>query len=264
MGIILKSEEQIETMRRSGRAASKLLQSIGEGVAPGVSTWDLDQISRKTIEELGGESSFLNYQPSSHPPYPATICSSVNDEVVHGVPSKRRILKDGDVVGIDVAIKISGYHGDNAFTFPVGKVKPVAKRLLDVTRASLFKGIEQAVVGNRVGDIGYAVQSFVEEEGFSVVRELCGHGIGREMWEEPQVPNYGKPGRGARLKPGMVIAIEPMVCEKGHRVEVLDDGWTTSTQDGGLAAHFEHTIVILSDGPELLTANPDLWDAAGI
>jgi len=262
MGIILKSDSQIETMRRSGKAAAELLQQIGEGVAPGVSTAQLDQISRRTIKKLKGRSSFLGYQPSYHPPYPATICSSINDEVVHGVPGKRRILKGGDVIGIDVAIKIDDYHGDNAFTFPVGDLSPQARRLLEVTKASLFKGIEQARSGNRIGDVASAVQTYVEAEGFSVVRELCGHGIGRDMWEEPQVPNYGKPGAGVRLKPGMVIAIEPMVCEFEHKVEVLEDGWTTATQDGGLSAHFEHTVAILSDGPEILTENPALWEVA--
>lgn len=259
MGIILKTDSQIETMRRSGKASSILLQEIGEGVKSGVSTAELDQISRKTIKKLGGQSSFLGYQPSHHTPYPATICASINEEIVHGIPRKERILDDGDIIGLDVAIIIDGYHGDNAFTFPVGTISPEAQRLIDVTRTSLYKAIEVAKSGNRIGDLAYAVQSHAEANGYSVVRELCGHGIGTSLWEEPQVPNYGRARKGVRLKPGMVIAIEPMVCEGTHNIELLNDGWTTVTADRRLSAHFEHTVVILSDGPEILTHNPDLW-----
>jgi methionyl aminopeptidase len=259
MAIRIKNQSEIETMRRSGKAASILLQRLGEAIRPGVSTLELDQISRRLIKELGGISSFLGYRPPNHPPYPATICSSINEEIVHGIPSKDRVLNEGDIIGLDVAVIIDGYHGDNAFTFPVGKISSEAQRLIDVTKASLYRAIEAVKPGNRIGDVGFAVQSYVEEMGLSVIRELCGHGIGQKLWEEPQVPNYGVPGRGIRLKAGMVIAIEPMVSTGTHEVKFLDDGWTSITADRSLSAHFEHTIAILSDGPEILTYNEALW-----
>ena len=259
MAITIKTGAEIETMRGSGKAASILLQRIGEAVRPGISTYDLDQISRKTIQELGGISSFLGYQPPNHTPYPATICSSINEEIVHGIPKKNRILKEGDLLGLDVAIITDGYHGDNAFTFPLGKVSREAQKLIEVTKASLYKAIDAAKPGNRLGDVGFAVQSYVESNGFSVVRDLCGHGIGGKMWEKPQVPNYGEPGKGVRLKPGMVVAIEPMVCVGTYEIEFLEDGWTAVTADGNISAHFEHTVAILSDGPEILTSNNELW-----
>ena len=259
MGIILKTEKQIETIRRSGQAATATLQCMGEAVEPGVATSELDTIARKMIQGCGGTSSFLGYKPTFHPPFPATICASINDEIVHGIPSPRKIVEEGDILSLDFAMIIDGYHGDTAFTFPVGRISPEARRLLDVTRTSVYKGIEEAKPGNRIGDIGHAVQKHAESQGYTVVRDLCGHGIGRSLWEEPQVPNYGSPRRGIRLKPGMVIAIEPMVCAGSHQIQVLDDEWTTSTSDGRLSAHFEHTIAILSDGPEILTENPGLW-----
>ncbi len=259
MAIVIKSESEVEAMRQSGKAASVLLQRVGEAVGPGVSTYDLDRISRRTIKELGGVSSFLGYRPAGHDSYPATVCASINEEVVHGIPSRKRVLNEGDIVGIDVAIRLGGYHGDNAFTFPIGKISPEAQKLVDVTRASLYKAIEAAKPGNRLGDIGFAVQSYVETHGFSVVRELCGHGIGQKMWEQPQVVNYGTSGKGTRLKPGMVLAIEPMVCVDTHEVIFLDDGWTSISADRSLSAHFEHTVAILSDGPEILTYS-DLWE----
>ncbi len=259
MAIMIKSGAEIEAMRRSGEAASILLQRVGEAVAPGVSTYELDQISRRTIKELGGVSSFLGFQPSYYAPYPATVCTSINEEIVHGIPGKDRVLKEGDIVGVDVAIAIDGYHGDNAFTFPVGEISAEAQRLLDATRASLYKAIEAARPGNRLGDMGFAVQSTIEGRGFSVVRELCGHGIGQKMWEEPEIPNYGEAGRGIRLKPGMVLAVEPMVCAGTHEVVFLEDGWTSISADQSLSAHFEHTVAILSDGPEILTFSA-LWE----
>jgi len=259
MGIILKTESQIDTIRRSSQAATQTLQAMGEAVKPGVTTAELDQIARKMIKKHQGTSSFLGYRPSYHPPFPATICASINEEVVHGIPSKHRALDEGDIIGLDFAIIMDGYHGDTAFTFPVGAISAEAQRLLDVTKASVFKAIEAAKPGNRLGDIGYVVQKYAESQGYSVVRDLCGHGIGRTLWEEPQVPNYGKQGRGTRLKPGMVIAIEPMICIGTHEVMVLEDEWTTVTADGELSAHFEHTVAILSDGPEILTVNPELW-----
>jgi len=260
MGIILKTEKQIETIRRSSQAATATLQRMGEAIKPGVATTDLDNIAKKMIRKFEGTSSFLGYKPNFHPPFPATICASINDEIVHGIPSSRRIVGEGDILSLDFAIIIDTYHGDTAFTFPVGRISPEAQALLDVTRTALYKGIEMAKPGNRIGDIGHAVQKYAESYGYSVVRDLCGHGIGRSLWEEPQVPNYGRPHQGIRLKPGMVIAIEPMVCEGTQRIRVLDDDWTTATADGRLSAHFEHTIAILSDGPEILTKNPDLWD----
>ncbi len=259
MGIILKTESQIDTIRRSSQAATETLQRMGEAVKPGVTTAELDLIARKMIKKHRGISSFLGYRPTNHPAFPAAICSSINDEVVHGIPSKSRKLHEGDIIGLDFAMVLDGYHGDTAFTFPVGPISSEAQRLLEVTKASVFKAIDVAKPGNRLGDIGHAVQKYAESHGYSVVRDLCGHGIGRSLWEEPQVPNYGEQGRGTRLKPGMVIAVEPMICVGTHEVMVLEDEWTTVTADGGLAAHFEHTIAILSDGPEILTVNPELW-----
>jgi len=260
MGIILKTKKQIETIRRSGQAATATMQRMGEAIRPGMATAELDAIARKMIALCKGTSSFLGYSPHGHPPFPATICASINDEIVHGIPSRKRRISEGDILSLDFAIILDGYHGDTAYTFPVGQIPPEARKLLDVTRTSVFKGIEEAKPGNRLGDIGNAVQQYAESHEFSVVRELCGHGIGRRLWEEPQVPNYGKAHRGIRLRPGMVIAIEPMICAGSHRIQVLEDAWTTATCDGGLSAHFEHTVAILSDGPEILTENNDLWD----
>jgi methionyl aminopeptidase len=259
MPVKLKNAKEIETIRLAGQAAGQLLQSLVEAVAPGVSTYDLDRLSRKTIRSLGGVSSFLNYSPQGYPRYPATVCTSINDEVVHGIPSKKRVLAEGDIIGVDVAMILGGYHGDNAFTVPVGSVSPEASRLMEVTQASLDKAIEAASPGNRLGDVGYAVQEFVESHGFSVVRDLCGHGIGKRLWEEPEVYNYGVPDQGTRLRPGMVLAIEPMVNTGSQDITTDPDGWTTRSADGSLSAHFEHTVVILSDGPELLTRNDALW-----
>ncbi|MCH8291183.1 type I methionyl aminopeptidase, partial [Candidatus Poribacteria bacterium] len=207
--IRIKSRSEIEAMRRSSKAASILLQRIGETVEAGVSTYELDRVSRATIKELGGISSFLGYQLPHHTPYPATICASINEEIIHGIPSKNRILKDGDILGIDTAIYLGGFHGDNAFTFTVGEISADAQKLLDVTRTSLYKAIEAAKPRNRLGDVCFAVQNYVEAHGFSVARDFVGHGIGRQMHEPPQVPNYGEPHKGVRLRPGMVLAIEP-------------------------------------------------------
>lgn len=258
MAIKLKNEREIETMRLAGRAAGQLLQSLVEAVGPGVTTRDLDKVSRKTIKSLGGISSFLKYSPPGQSPYPATVCTSINDEIVHGIPSDRT-LTDGDIIGVDAALILGGYHGDNAFTVPVGSISQEAQDLIAVTRASLGKAIEAATVGNRLGDVGAAVQQYVEPQGYSVVRDLCGHGIGKRLWEEPEVYNYGEPSQGIRLKPGMVLAIEPMVNAGNPDISTDADGWTTRSADGSLSAHFEHTIVILTDGPEILTRNNSLW-----
>ena len=258
--IKLKSKAHVETMRKSGKAASIMLQRIGEAIEPNISTYQLDQICRKTIKELGGESSFLDYKLPNHPPYPATICASINEEIVHGIPHKDRILKAGDIVSIDTAIFLDGFHGDNAFTFAVGKISDQAQKLREVTKASLYEAIDQAKSGNRLGDVCHAIQSYVENQGFSVARDFVGHGIGRQMHEAPQVPNYGEPGTGIRLKPGMVLAIEPMINIGTSQSVVLEDGWTAVTADLSLSAHFEHTVAILSDGPDILTDNFELWN----
>ena len=255
----IKSRSEIEAMRQSGKAASTILQRIGEAVKPGVSTHELDQISRQTIEELGGISSFLGYQFPGHDPYPATICVSLNEQIVHGIPSKDVLLNEGDIVGIDTAIFLDGYHGDNAFTFSVGEIAPGAQKLLDATRASLYKAIEAAKIGNRLGDVCFALQDGAESHGFAVVRDFSGHGIGRQLHEEPQVPTYGDAGRGVRLRAGMTLAIEAMVNVGNSDMRVLNDGWTAVTTDGSLSAFFEHTVLILSDGPEILTDNSELW-----
>ena len=247
--IVLKTSREISVMRKAGQISQKALRLAGEAVEPGVSTWEIDKIVRQYIEKEGATPSFLNYGG-----FPASACISVNDVVIHGIPSKSEILKSGDIVSIDVGACYKGYHGDNAWTFPCGEISDEAQALLDTTEKSLFLGIEQARPGNRLGDIGHAVQAYAESHSYSVVREFIGHGVGVNLHEDPSVPNYGTPGRGVRLLPGMVIAIEPMVNQKGHKVRVLADGWTVKTQDGGLAAHFEHTVAITSNGPVILTA----------
>ena len=247
--IVLKTSRELSIMRKAGQISQKALRLAGEAVEPGVSTWELDKIVRQYIESMGATPSFLHYNG-----FPASACISVNNVVIHGIPSKSTLLKKGDIVGIDIGACYEGYHGDNAWTFACGEVSDEAQALLDATEKSLFLGIEQAVPGNRVGDIGHAVQAYVEARGYSVVRDFVGHGVGAKLHEDPSVPNYGTPGRGVRLMPGMVIAIEPMVNMGKPGVKILDDGWTTVTQDGSLSAHFEHTVAITPDGPVLLTA----------
>lgn len=246
--IVLKTSRELSVMRKAGQISQKALRLAGEAVEPGVSTWEIDKLARQYIESMGATPSFLNYDG-----FPASTCISVNDVVVHGIPSKSTILKKGDIVGIDVGAYFEGFHGDNAWTFPCGEISSEAQGLLDATREALFQGIEQARPGNRLGDIGHAVQAYVEARNYSVVREFVGHGVGAKMHEDPSVPNYGTPGRGVRLLPGMVIAIEPMINMGGCAVKILPDGWTTVTKDGSLSAHFEHTVAITPDGPVLLT-----------
>ncbi len=246
--IVLKTSRELSVMRKAGQISQKALRLAGEAVEPGVSTWEIDRIVRQYIEKEGATPSFLNYGG-----FPASACISVNDVVIHGIPSKGEILKKGDIVGIDVGACYKGYHGDNAWTFPCGEIGEEARALLDATEKALFLGIEQARPGNRLGDVGHAIQEYVEARSYSVVREFIGHGVGANLHEDPSVPNYGTPGRGVRLMPGMVIAIEPMVNQKGHKVRVLPDGWTVKTKDGGLSAHFEHTVAITPDGPVILT-----------
>ena len=247
--IICRSAAELEKMRTAGRLVGEVLTELAGHVAPGVTTADLDALAEKRIAAAGATPAFKGYHG-----YPATICASVNEEVIHGIPSGRRILNEGDIVSIDVGAVLDGYFGDSAITLPVGQVSEDAARLLLATEESLYKAIEVVKPGARVSDIGHAVQKHVEAFGFSVVREFVGHGIGQKMHEEPQVPNYGEPGRGPRLADGMVLAIEPMVNAGKPAVKVLADGWTAVTRDGTLSAHFEHTVAVTADGPWILTA----------
>ena len=236
-------------MRAAGRLVGQVLAALAAKVAPGVTTAELDAIAEGFIVDAGATPAFKGYHG-----YPATICASVNDEVIHGIPSGQRVLNPGDVISIDVGAKLNGYYGDSAVTLAVGPISEAAATLLRVTEESLYKAIEVVKPGSRISDIGHAVQKHVEAHGFSVVREFVGHGIGQEMHEEPQVPNYGEPGRGPRLAEGMVIAIEPMVNAGKPQVKVLSDGWTAVTRDHSLSAHFEHTVAVTADGPWILTA----------
>lgn len=246
--IVLKTGREIKIMREACRISAGALKIAGEAVEPGVTTAEIDEIAEKYILKEGGVPNFKNYQG-----YPATACISINNEVIHGIPSKRRVIKAGDIVSIDLGAKFDGYNGDNAATFACGEISDEAKRLIDTTRESLYKGIAAAVVGGRIGDIGHAVQTYAEERGFSVVREFVGHGVGTDLHESPEVPNFGTKGRGIRLMPGMTIAIEPMINSGKQNVKIMPDGWTVLTTDGSLSAHFEHTIAITPDGPQILT-----------
>ena len=246
--VIVKTAREISLMKDACRISANALRLAGEYVKPGITTWEIDIKVREYIEKQGATPSFLGYGG-----FPASACISVNNVVIHGIPSKEQVLKEGDIVSVDVGAFIGGYHGDNAYTFACGKVGDNAQKLMDATRISLEKGIEAALAGNRVGDIGSAVQKYVEARSYSVVRDFVGHGVGAKLHEDPSIPNYGTAGRGVRLLPGMTIAIEPMVCEGDYEVEVLDDEWTTVTVDGKLAAHYENTVLITPDGPKILT-----------
>lgn len=245
--ILLKSEREIQSMREAGRIVALALDAVGKVVEPGIATQELDEIARKIIMEHGAKPAFKGLYG-----FPANICVSVNCEVVHGIPGSRK-LAEGDIVSVDCGAEIEGFCGDSAMTFPVGRVSPENARLIHETRSTLFKGIEKATVGNRLGAISYAIQSYAEKAGFRVVREYVGHGIGRSMHEDPEVPNYGFPDRGPVLKAGMVLAIEPMINLGTQAVKTTGDGWTVVTLDGKPSAHFEHTVAILPDGPEILT-----------
>ena len=247
--IVCRSAAELERMREAGRLVGEVLTELTAAVVPGVSTAELDEIAERRIRQAGATPAFKGYHG-----YPATICASINDEVIHGIPSGRRVLAEGDIISIDVGAALDGYYGDSAVTLPVGHVSEQAATLLRVTEESLYKAIEQARPGKRVSDIGHAVQRHVEAFGFSVVREFVGHGIGVRMHEEPQVPNYGEPGHGPRLAEGMVLAIEPMVNAGKPAVKVLADGWTAVTRDTSLSAHFEHTVAVTSGEPWILTA----------
>lgn len=246
--IILKTSRELTCMKHAGRISQNALQIAGALVKPGVSTWEVDKAAHDYIVGEGAIPTCLGYGG-----FPATCCISVNDVVVHGIPSKKQILHEGDIVSIDLCATYEGFVGDNTWTFPCGKVSKEAQDLMDTTRESLFQGVEAAKAGNRIGDVGSAVQRYAEARGYSVVRNYTGHGVGANMHEDPSVPNYGTPGRGVRLLPGMVIAIEPMICQGTYEVKTLPDGWTTLTKDGKLAAHFEHTVAITEAGPVILT-----------
>lgn len=250
--IPVKSRREIEAMREASRHVAEILLELRERVRPGITTAELDEHAARAIERRGLRSSFLGYGPHGLPGYPATLCTSVNDEIVHGIPGPRE-LKEGDIIGLDFGVIAGGFHGDSAVTVPVGRISAEAERLLETTRRALYRGIEQMVPGRRLSDIGHAIQGEAEGAGFSVVRSFVGHGIGRKLHEPPQIPNYGPPGRGPRLRPGMVFAIEPMVNVGGPGVRMLEDEWTAVTEDGSLSAHFEHTVLITEEGPEILT-----------
>ncbi len=254
--IACRSMAELERMREAGRLVGEVLSELATVVAPGVTTADLDALAEERIRKAGATPAFKGYHG-----YPATICASVNDEVIHGIPSGRRVLVEGDIISIDVGASIGGYFGDSAITLPVGLVSEAAAELLRVTDESLAKAIAQVRPGARVSDIGHAVQAHVEAHGFSVVREFVGHGIGQQMHEEPQIPNYGQPGRGPRLSAGMVLAIEPMVNAGKPEVKVLSDGWTAVTRDHSLSAHFEHTVAVMAGEPWVLTARGPAADA---
>jgi methionyl aminopeptidase len=245
--VILKSPNEIEKIRQSNVIVAEVLEILRKKVVPGTDTLTLDKISEELALARNAKPAFKGYRG-----YPYSLCTSVNQQVVHGFPS-RRPLKEGDILSMDFGIFYNGYYGDAAITVPVGKVSEVARGLIETTKKALFLGIEQAVPGKRLSDISHAIQSHVEAAGFSVVRKFVGHGIGKALHEDPQIPNYGKPGMGIRLKPGMVIAIEPMVNVGSYEVRTLEDGWTTVTKDGSLSAHFEHTVAITEDGPVILS-----------
>lgn len=255
--IVCKSPAEIERMRTANALVAEVLADLARMVAPGVTTLDLDVEAERLVREAGAEPAFKGYRG-----YPCTLCASVNDQVVHGIPSKRKLV-EGDIVSLDMGVKLNGFFGDSAVTVPVGAVAPDVTRLLLVTQEALAKGIAQVRLGGRISDIGHAIQAHVEENGFSVVREFVGHGIGAALHEEPQIANYGEPGRGPRLAEGMVLAIEPMVNMGRAAVKVLADGWTAVTRDGSLSAHFEHTVAVTKNGPRVLTDRsvpaPSAW-----
>jgi methionyl aminopeptidase len=246
--ITRKNREQIALMRRAGKVVAEMHEKCSEMAKPGATTLDIDRVAREVIERRGARSNFLGYRG-----FPAVVCTSPNDVIVHGIPSDTVVLEEGDILSIDCGAIIEGWHADAAVTVPIGSIDGESQRLIDVTRESLWAAIDQVVAGNRLGDIGAAVEGRAEAAGFTVVREYVGHGIGTAMHEEPQVPNYGPAGRGFKLREGIVLAIEPMVNAGGPETEVLDDGWTVVTRDGRRSAHFEHTIAVTEAGPEVLT-----------
>ena len=249
--VIRKTRDELSKMRRAGLIVAETLRELRGMVEPGITTNQLDFHAEKKIRSAGAYPTFKHYRK-----FPASICASVNDEVVHGIPSDRK-LREGDIIKLDCGATLNGYVGDAAITVPVGNISAEIENLLEVTRTSLFRAMEKMIPGNRLYDVSYAVQEYVEENGFSIVRDFCGHGIGQQMHEDPQVPNYGRPGTGPRLKEGWVLAIEPMVNFGTHEVKVLEDGWTVKTKDGKASSHFEHTIAVTEDGPIVMTALED-------
>ncbi len=248
MPIVLKTSRELALMREACRISAGALELAGRSIEPGITTAEIDKVAYDYIRSQGAEPSFLNYNG-----FPATACISINDEVIHGIPSSKRIIRAGDIVSLDLGAKINGYNGDNAATFACGDISAEAQALIDATRESLYEGIKAAVCGNRISDIGAAVQRYVEARGYSVVREFVGHGVGASLHEEPEVPNYRGSVRGVRLIPGMTIAIEPMINQGSEHINVMPDGWTVKTSDGKLSAHFEHTVAITADGPVIMT-----------
>lgn len=247
--IILKSPDEVDKIRQAGRIVAEVLKELKSQVKPGMTTLDLDRIAEEGIRKRGGQPAFKGYRG-----FPATLCASVNNEIVHGIPSKRT-LQEGDIIGLDLGAIVDGYYGDAAITVAVGAIRPEVRRLVQVTEEALYRGIDQMKAGNRLSDVSHAVQTHVEAAGYSVVKDFVGHGIGQALHEEPQLPNFGKPGQGPRLRAGMVLAIEPMVNMGKDGVRVLSDHWTAVTEDGSLSAHFEHTVAITDAGPVILTTN---------
>ena len=253
--VTIKSKKEIEIMKEACKVVALTHKALEESIKPGMTTWELDQIVEKTMKSLGAISAEKNY-PSGYsdvPNFPASACVSINDEVIHGIPSKKRIIKEGDIVSIDLVALKNGFHGDAARTIIVGKASSEAERLVKATKQAFFEGIKYAKKGNRIGDISHAIGEYVESQGYSVVKEFQGHGIGRQMHEDPGIPNYGKAGKGIRLEPGMTLAIEPMVIQGSPNILELEDGWTIITEDGSLSAHYENTILITEKEPEILT-----------
>ena len=252
-GITIKSSRELDLMREAGRIIAEAKLAVKNALAPGVTSLEMDALAEEIIKKRGAIPSFKGYQPAPHmPPFPALICFSFNEEIVHGIPSERK-MREGDIVSVDFGAIVEGYHGDSAFTAGVGSISDTAQRLIDVTSDSLDAGIKMALIGSRLTDISNSIQIYAESKGYSVVKEYVGHGIGRELHEEPQIPNYGSPGRGPLLREGMVLAIEPMLNVGSWKTKVMPDGWTIVTIDGELSAHSEHTVAITSDGPEVLT-----------
>lgn len=253
--VTIKSKKEIEYMKEACKVVALMYQEIENKIKPGMSTWEVDQIAEKEIRSLGAIPAEKGYDIGIKgvPPYPASICISINDEVIHGIPSKSKKIKEGDIVSIDTVALKNGYNGDAARTFMIGNVSKEAKRLVDVTKQAFFEGIKYAKPGFRIGDVCHAIGEYVHSQGYSVVREFQGHGIGRQMHEDPGIPNYGKAGRGIRLEPGMTLAIEPMVIQGKPNILEMPDGWTIITEDGSLSAHYENTILITEKGPEILT-----------
>jgi methionyl aminopeptidase len=246
--IIIKSDEEIKKIKAASRIVAEILQEIEYYLRPGITTDDIEKLAEEKILQRNAIPAFKGYRG-----YPACLCISINNEVVHGIPSKDKVLKEGDIASIDLGVKLDGFYGDAAKTYPIGRISESAMKLIKVTQESLYEGIEQARSGNRVSDISYAIQKYAEDRGYSIVKAFVGHGIGRDLHEEPQIPNFGRPDKGPRLKAGMILAIEPMINEGGFQVKVLKDGWTAVTSDNSLSAHFEHTIAVTDNKPNILT-----------